>query len=68
MRLCSSLVTCVAVFTTCAGLVQADDTDDLDFDFDTDALVNSIKGAMDTLFDYVGDKDGCFYKCPNGKF
>lgn len=34
--------------------------------FDTDAIIDSIRGAFDTVFDYLGDKDGCKYTCPNG--
>ena len=71
MRPCPRLVACVVLFTSCTSLTRAADSEDVngfDFDFDTDDLIDSIKGALDTLFDYVGDEDGCFYKCSNGKF
>ncbi|KAK7111601.1 hypothetical protein V1264_011207 [Littorina saxatilis] len=29
-------------------------------------LINSLKEAMATVFDYVGDRKGCFYECSNG--
>ncbi|XP_076460071.1 group XIIA secretory phospholipase A2-like [Babylonia areolata] len=47
---------------------QADDIslDDDDFDFDSEGLIDSIRGAMDTLFDYMGNEDGCFYRCSSG--
>lgn len=73
MRLCLCLLTRVVVFTTYTVLAArsdaaADSDTDVFGDFNTDHLINSIRGAMDTLFDYVGDENGCFYKCPNGKF
>ncbi|KAK7507640.1 hypothetical protein BaRGS_00001575 [Batillaria attramentaria] len=34
--------------------------------FNTDDVINSIRGAFDTIFEYIGDQDGCKYTCPGG--
>ena len=36
-------------------------------DDDDDQVVDSVKKAMEGIFDFLGDRDGCFYHCPNGK-
>ena len=68
MRVCFNVVkfcTVLAVFIFLGCKAQ---THDDDFDFDSEDLIDSLKEAMGTLFEYTGDENGCFFKCPNGKF
>lgn len=37
-------------------------------EWDTDDLISSIKNTFDTVFEYMGDKNGCKYECRNGEF
>ncbi|XP_050392416.1 group XIIA secretory phospholipase A2 [Patella vulgata] len=36
-------------------------------DFDIDNLLSSLDTAVDSIFDLLGDADGCVHKCPNGE-